>query len=168
MKPTEELMHEHAIILHMLSGAERMAQSIGMTRIVNTARVKEVIDSSRHFTNGCHHSKEEKHLFVRLEEKGMTKERGPIAVMLNEHRMGRELIRQIETALQAYQSGKMEASETIGQSILRYVELLRAHIAKKNNILFPMGDRLLSAEDQQFLKKSFKVVEETRNCNGCS
>ena len=160
MKPTEELMHEHEIILHMLSGAERLAQSIGTSRSVDTAKVKDVIDFSRHFTDGCHHSKEEKHLFVRLEEKGMPKEQGPIAVMLSEHRMGRELIRQIETALQEYQSGKKEASESIGQSILRYVELLRAHIAKENNILFPMGDRLLTSEDQQFLEKSFKIVEE--------
>jgi hemerythrin-like domain-containing protein len=160
MKPTEELMHEHEIILHMLSGAERLAQSIVTTHTVDTAKVKNVIDFSRHFTDGCHHSKEEKHLFVRFVEKGMPKEQGPIAVMLNEHRMGRDLILQIETALQEYQSGKKEASDSVGQSMLRYVELLRAHIAKENNILFPMGDRLLSADDQQFLEKSFKIVEE--------
>lgn len=160
MKPTEELMHEHEIILHMLSGAERLAQSIVTTHTVDTAKVKDVIDFSRHFTDGCHHSKEEKYLFVRLVEKGMPKEQGPIAVMLNEHRMGRELIRQIETALQEYETGKKEENDIVGQSMLRYVELLRAHIAKENNILFPMGDRLLSVDDQQFLEKSFKIVEE--------
>jgi hemerythrin-like domain-containing protein len=160
MKPTEELMHEHAVILHMLSGAERLAQSILSTHIVEIAKVTDVIDFSRHFTDGCHHSKEEKHLFVRLVEKGMSKEQGPIAVMLNEHRMGRELIRQIETSLQEYRSGKKEASDSVSQSMLRYVELLRAHIAKENNILFPMGDRILTPDDQQSLEKAFKNVEE--------
>ena len=160
MKSTEELIHEHTIILHLLTDVERLAQSILTTHIVDVATVKDIIDFSRNFTDGCHHSKEEKHLFVRLEEKGMPKEQGPIAVMLNEHQVGRELIRQIETALQEYEKGKKDANDIVGQSMLRYVKLLRAHIAKENNILFPMADRLLSAEDQQFLEKSFKIVEE--------
>jgi hemerythrin-like domain-containing protein len=160
MKPTEELKHEHEIIMHMLSGAERFAQSILSTHTVEIAEVAEVIDFSRHFTDGCHHSKEEKHLFVRLQERGMSQDQGPIAMMLYEHGVGRKFILSLETSLKEYQSGKQEAAKAIGETLLQYINLLRTHIAKENNILFPMGDRLLTDEDQQFLEKSFKIVEE--------
>jgi hemerythrin-like domain-containing protein len=160
MKPIEELKHDHEIILHMLSGAERLAQSIVSTSTVNTIKVKDVIDFSRHFTDGCHHSKEEKHFFVRLQDRGMEKDQGPIAVMLHEHRLGRELIQGIESALNEYESGKQEASAAVAQTILRYIELLRAHIAKENNILFPMSDRFLTPDDQHSLEESFKIIEE--------
>jgi hemerythrin-like domain-containing protein len=158
MKPIEELKQDHEIILHMLSGAERLAQSIVSTRFVNTAKVKDVVDFSRHFTDGCHHSKEEKHFFVRLQDRGVAKEQGPIAVMLHDHRMGRELIQEIESALNEYESGKQEASETVAQTMLRYIELLRAHITTENNIYFPMSDRFLTPDDQHSLEISFKMI----------
>jgi hemerythrin-like domain-containing protein len=160
MKPTEELMHEHTIILHMLSGAEKLAQTVKETHAVDLNKVEKVIDFSRHFTDGCHHAKEEKHLFVRLNELGMPSEQGPIAVMLHEHRMGRELIQRLESALISFRSGSQEAIDTICQTTSQYSELLRAHIAKENNILFPMADRLLSSDDQHSLEKSFKFIEE--------
>lgn len=160
MKPTDELKHEHEVILHMLSGVERVGQSILSTHSVDTQKVKNVIDFSRHFTDGCHHGKEEKHLFVKLADHGMAKDQGPIAVMLREHQMGREFIRKIETALQEYESGKKEVADTIGQTLMQYAELLRAHINKENSILFPMCDRMFTRLDQQVLEESFKKVEE--------
>lgn len=160
MKPSDELMHEHEIILHMLSGAEHLAQSILSTDDVEIAKVKDIIDFSRNFTDGCHHRKEEKHFFLKLQERGMSGEQGPIAVMLYEHSAGRNLIQGLDSALKDYEAGKPEAKLTINQILLEYVELLRAHIAKENNILFPMGDRILTEEDQETLEASFKKVEE--------
>ena len=40
-----------------------------------------------------------------------------------------------------------------------YVELLRAHIDKEDNVLFPLADRLLTSEDQQTILKSFDKHE---------
>jgi hemerythrin-like domain-containing protein len=160
MKPTEELKHDHEIIMHMLAGAEKLSRSIISTRTVNTVKVKDVIDFSRHFTDMCHHSKEEKHFFVRLQERGMSKDQGPIAVMLYEHRLGRELIHEIENALNQYELGKKEDSETVAKTMLRYIELLKAHIAKENNILFPMSEKILTPADQHSLEESFKIIEE--------
>ena len=42
---------------------------------------------------------------------------------------------------------------------LGYVRLLRAHINKEDNVLYPMGERILTAEDQQWLAKEFDRVE---------
>ena len=160
MKAIEELQKDHEIILSMLSGIERLASTILTTKTVDADKVRDMIEFSRSFTDGYHHTKEEKHYFVRLQDRGMPKDQGPIAVMLMEHQMGRDLVRVIESALNEYQSGQEKSSESITQAILRYVQLLKAHIAKENNILFPMSERFLSTEDQQYLEESFKNINE--------
>jgi hemerythrin-like domain-containing protein len=160
MKPTEELVHDHTIILHMLAGAEKLAQSIKTTRTVDPRNVERMIDFSRNFTDGCHHTKEEKHLFPKLQERGMPANQGPIAVMLHEHRVGRDLIKGIESALNVHRSGRQDALDLLSETILQYVGLLRAHIDKENNVLFPMSDRFLSPDDQKSLEESFKFIEE--------
>ncbi|MGD0589861.1 MAG: hemerythrin domain-containing protein [Bacteroidota bacterium] len=166
MKPTEILMHEHTIVLKMLEGAERVAQTIETTHEVNVEKIGKIIDFSRNFTDGCHHAKEEKHFFPRLQERGMSKEQGPIAVMLHEHRIGRELIRSLEQALYDHKLGKIDAAGRITQFIRQYIELLRAHIAKENNVLFPMSGRYLTTEDQSSLERAFNELEERETGKG--
>jgi len=39
------------------------------------------------------------------------------------------------------------------------VALLRAHIDKEDNVLFPMADQLLTAADQKELTEAFEKVE---------
>ncbi len=160
MKPTDELRHEHEVILHMLSGAERIARSAINSGDVDIGKVLNIIDFSRHFIDGCHHNKEEKYLFTLLQERGITGRQGPIAVMLFDHQRGRDLVASIDSALKEYQAGKKEAGGVVGRSLLQYVGILRAHISKENEILFPMTDRLLTAEDQESLESSFRDVEE--------
>lgn len=160
MKATEELIQEHTVILHMLGGVTKLAQTIQTTGEVDVKKVEKIIDFSRHFTDGCHHAKEEKHLFVRLQQHGMSSNYGPVAVMLHEHQLGRNLIKEAENALQDYQSGKKEAVGVLSQALLKYVELLRAHIDKENNVLFPMSDNILTPDDQKYLEESFRSIEE--------
>jgi hemerythrin-like domain-containing protein len=159
-------MHEHTIVLKMLEGAERVAQTIETTHEVNVEKIGKIIDFSRNFTDGCHHAKEEKHFFPRLQERGMSKEQGPIAVMLHEHRIGRELIRSLEQALYDHKLGKIDAAGRITQFIRQYIELLRAHIAKENNVLFPMSGRYLTTEDQSSLERAFNELEERETGKG--
>jgi len=75
-------MHEHKIILQVLDAAEREARRMGETGEVRTERLEQMVDFFRNFADRCHHAKEEKLLFVRMEERGMSREAGPIGVML--------------------------------------------------------------------------------------
>ena len=49
---------------------------------------------------------------------------------------------------------------------LDYVALLREHIAKENNLLFVMGERLLTPADQQRLTKEFEGVDKQKMADG--
>ena len=44
-------------------------------------------------------------------------------------------------------------------SLLAYAKLLRRHIQKEDNVLYPMADRVLTGQDQQALAEAFEKVE---------
>lgn len=159
MTPTETLKHEHQIILLVLGGAEREAHAIRSGASPDLVKLREIIDFARNFMDRCHHGKEERHLFELMIERGMSKEFGPIGVMLHEHEQGRSLVQGVAAALAQLESGEQAAAATLARALIDLSELLRAHIYKEDNILYPMADRLLSPADQQALAEAFERVE---------
>lgn len=159
MTATETLRHEHQVILLVLGAAEREAQSIQDSGTVRTEAVAEMVDFFRNFADICHHAKEEKLLFVKMEERGMPAHNGPIAVMLHEHDEGRRLVRAVAEALPKASQGDPIALAAVRDNLRTYADLLRAHIAKEDNILYPMADGLFSVEDQRSLSEAFDRVE---------
>src|SRR5581483_6161997 len=159
MTPTEMLRHDHEIILRFLEDAEQTASSINTTGQVDTVEIARMIDFLRNFADNNHHSKEEHHFFVTLVEHGMPVGHGPIAVMLCEHEEGRQLLKTIENAVADAKAGVASAIKRIADSLFLYVELLRAHIEKENEILFPIADSLLDPAEQTALTAELQLVE---------
>jgi hemerythrin-like domain-containing protein len=159
MTPIEMLMHEHQIILLVLDGAEREARRIQDRGSVRPETIEEMLDFFRNFADRCHHGKEEDLLFVKMQERGMPVEGGPIGAMLHEHEYGRGLIQAMASALPPAASGDPAAVAAVRENLLAYARFLRAHIAKEDNILYPMADQLLTAEDQRGLLAEFERVE---------
>lgn len=150
MTPTEELKHEHNIILHVLKAAQKQVDQTGGP---DPAIVSEMIDFFVNFVDRCHHTKEEKHLFPKMEEHGIRHEGGPIGVMLQEHGQGRSLVAAMREGLAANDTAAMK------NHLLDYVHLLQSHIGKENEVLFVMADKVLSDTEQQDLSKAFAKVE---------
>jgi hemerythrin-like domain-containing protein len=72
----------------------------------------------------------------------------------------------LEQALYDHKLGKIDAAGRITQFIRQYIELLRAHIAKENNVLFPMSGRYLTPKDQSSLERAFNELEERETGKG--
>jgi hemerythrin-like domain-containing protein len=159
MKPTEELMKEHETILVVLDVLERICTQIEEGSAFKPGDVGRILDFLRRFADGCHHAKEEKHLFPALEHAGIPRERGPIGVMLSEHELGRKYIAGIAAALERY-GKEEEAAEEIVRSARAYSHLLRAHISKENQVLFPMAERVLPPNVQEEISGAFAHLEE--------
>ena len=159
MGATEDLMTEHRAIERMLAVLDAAAGRIEAGEKVRAGLFREAVDFVRNFADRCHHGKEEENLFPRLEQRGVPSSGGPIGVMLFEHEEGRGLIGAIDAALDAYERGDAAAARTIAQSARAYVELLRGHIWKEENVLFPMADQVLNAEDQGDLAERFERIE---------
>lgn len=159
MIPTETLKHEHDVILLVLEAVEREARAIRHAGKVDAERVGKMIDFIRNFADKCHHAKEENLLFVRFEQRGIPREGGPIGVMLAEHEKGRAHVRVVAEALPKAAQGDRHAAQAVADNLMDYVLLLRAHIDKENNVLYPMGDRALTEDDQRSLAEAFAKVE---------
>jgi len=158
MRPTETLMREHQIILAVLDAAAREVQRMQETGEVRMERLEQMVDFFRNFADRCHHAKEEKLLFVRMEERGMSREAGPIGVMLYEHDLGRGYVRAVAEALPRAGNDPV-ARQAVQDNLAQYIQLLRDHIYKEDYILYPMADQLLLPEDQRALEEAFERVE---------
>ena len=75
---------------------------------------------------------------------------GPIGVMLEEHAEGRALIVAMETT----------AGADRVTNVRRYVRLLRAHIDKENDVLFPIADSVIDDTTRLALTRDFSAMAD--------
>jgi hemerythrin-like domain-containing protein len=159
VKATEILMEEHRIIERVLSALERATNRLGKGQDVYLRFFTGTTVFIKKFADGCHHQKEEGILFPALIANGLSKESGPVAVMLAEHEEGRHLTQKMRQALERLQSSDEVARNELVQNAQGYIKLLRQHIYKEDNILFPMADKVIPADQQQQILDAFKLFE---------
>jgi hemerythrin-like domain-containing protein len=159
MYATEILKNEHRVIEKVLDCLERMSNRAFAEDRLDGVSARQALDFFRHFADGCHHGKEEQHLFPMLEARGFPREGGPTGVMLHEHDLGRRHIAAMTDALPAAETGDARAVGEFARHALAYVQLLREHIWKEDHRLFPMADQVLTEEAQRSLLQSFADVE---------
>ena len=153
---TKILNEEHEGIKRVLALIEKARERVEKGQSLPLAFIPEVLDFIKTFADTCHHGKEEGVLFPLLEKRGIPKENGPIGMMLMEHNTGRD---NVKTAGEAFQNGEIKESL---DHLLDYANLLYGHIDKENNILYPMGNEVLTPADQEYLKKEFDKVEREK------
>jgi hemerythrin-like domain-containing protein len=155
MNPTQILVDEHSVILRVLSALEKMAQQTEQVGLVDPETGGQFVDFIATFADRCHHGKEEDQLFPALFAKGMPKEAGPIAVMLGEHDEGRVLVRRMRAAV----GGEGDPAADYAAAARSFVGLLRDHIAKENEVLFPMAEAMLTPDEKRDVLAAFERVE---------
>jgi len=132
----EELREDHNKILQSLDNLENVIKE----QIINQEQIREFLEFTANFAEP-HHHKEENVLFPKLEEKGIPNEGGPIGMMLFEHTMKRNYIKELKQAVQNNNdAGIIENSRAV-------ISLMRDHIWKENNILYPCAEDVLNEED---------------------
>jgi hemerythrin-like domain-containing protein len=159
MRPTEILIKEHDAILLMLKILEAVAARIEKNEQVNPEHPSQIVEFIQVFADKCHHGKEENLLFKSMTKAGVPEEGGPVAVMLSEHEMGRDFVRNMDAAASAFAKGDKSAADKFIQNARGYISLLSQHIQKENMVLFPLADRVISQEEQQQLVSDFDKVE---------
>jgi hemerythrin-like domain-containing protein len=153
---SHDLKHEHEAILVALNVIEKIVERFRKNEETDTKDIEDIMEFLKVFADKCHHGKEEGFLFPALEKVGIRNEQGPIGVMLSEHQQGRSLIKQMQESM----INQIIDKTAFVHAASSYVNLLRNHIEKENNVLFPMGDARLSAADQMKLLTEFENHEE--------
>ncbi len=162
MKATKELKNEHEGILLMLRILDAVSTKMNTGEKIQTDHLDGMVEFFRVFVDKCHHGKEEDFLFPAMEKAGVTRENGPIEVMLSEHTMGRSLMARISEAVTQYKSEKESAPDEFCSASAEYIALLTRHIDKENNTLFPMADMRLTPQEDQQLVEAFEQLENDR------
>jgi len=157
MQATDDLKHEHRVIELVLTGLERIAERARTAHTFEQSAAERALEILRNFADKCHHGKEERHLFPLLEERGVPRD-GPIGVMLQEHEQGRGHIRaMVQAAADAARNAGSLA--LFAEHAAEYIELLRQHIQKEDNVLFQMAEQVLTQADDRRLVEAFEAIE---------
>ncbi len=149
MRPTDDLRDEHRAVLVAVSILEGIAERTEKGEAVPKEHLEQLNEFLHGFVDKCHHGKEETALFPAMQAAGVPGKGGPIGAMLLEHEAGRALVR------------KMAEGKGFAPAAREYAALLRGHIEKENDVLFPMADKVLSDGVQQRLEQEFERIEET-------
>lgn len=159
MFATEILRKEHEAILKMLDALDQTSLQLLGGASVKPSTLEGLLEFFQLFADRCHHGKEEDLLFPLLERRGISRERGPIGVMLSEHDQGRELIQKMKAAAAEYEKEPHAARKRWSEAATVYSQLLREHIMKENNILFRMAEQMLTPDEQTSLAAEFEKAE---------
>lgn len=154
-KAVEDLKKEHEAILFTLQILDKIVTLIGKREAVSKEDMSDLINFLKEFADKCHHGKEEGILFPAMVSAGVAEKGGPIGVMLSEHVMGRKLISNMATAI----SDNVDY-DSFAKSAEEYTGLLKNHIQKENNVLFPMAEKVLSETKLEEIYAGFEEHEE--------
>ena len=122
-----------------------MAHLVELEKVINQSpidhgKIKEFLHFTETFAEP-HHQKEEQVLFPALEKKGIPNEGGPIGIMLMEHTAKRDYLVKMREDLQENNNIKLK------KNTQAMISLLRDHIYKENNILYPCSQDVLTKEE---------------------
>jgi hemerythrin-like domain-containing protein len=149
-------MQEHSLILQALSALEERLDAVEAEAPPDGAYFAKAVEFLRTFADRCHHGKEEGILFeTMVADLDYSRRSGPVAVLTAEHEQGRECIRRMAEA-SALLGRDPAATRQLIQNGRDYIRLLRVHIDREDNVVFPMVDQFLDEADQARLAAEFE------------
>ena len=158
---TKNLEDDHIYVLKLIDIMERMTLSYEPV----ITDMEEAVEIIKNFADGLHHTKEESWLFPLMAERGFSIQQGPVAMMLHEHILGRNFVKEMTYNIDLFKNGDISALALVYQNMRGYSELLRNHIAKENNVLFRMAENALSQDDYATLLNKFQEIENQNSPN---
>ena len=156
---TQRLKDEHQLILRMLALLEENARLTEDGSFKDYQFFLDGVDFIRNYADRFHHAKEEDILFEALIENGMPRANSPVAAMLMEHDLGRAFVKGMEEAALQALSGKHGQEAAIVTNARGYLELLREHIAKEDDILYPLAERVIPEEKRDGIVEGYHAAE---------
>ena len=165
--PTRILRDQHRNILKIADLLEEVLSREPEPGAFDYASIEDCVAFIRLYADALHHGKEEDLLFPELEAVGMSRNSGPIAVMLHEHEQGRAYARSMAESIPAARAGDEKAQRRLVRAGQGYIALIRGHILKEDNILFNMADQMIDGPTCESLCAAYDGVCQ-RSFDGCT
>jgi DUF438 domain-containing protein len=123
-------------------------------------QMQRAIDFLLEFGDKIHNTKEEKFLFPLMGQKGLPVEGGPIGVMLMEHDAERKLLQKMMAELPSLVEATTTGRHKFAAGGFEYLTIRAEHIWKENDVLYPMGRKVISEEENSTLLQEFKNLDQ--------
>lgn len=118
---------------------EAIANALKTAEGPSPQMVEAFLKYALEYADACHNKKEEEHLFSLLERRGVPRDGGPLAVMLEEHEQSRRLLARLEPAARGCAQGNTQERRDFAAVFAQYSDLLRNHYWRENDILYPIA-----------------------------
>lgn len=155
------LVNEHDNILRMLDVIHKASLDALNGSPINIDDFRKMVDFIRKYADKTHHGKEEQFLF-----KAMTDELGNMGEnlirhgMLVEHDIAWLYVSDLDAGLDACEFKPTdEAKLSVLVAAGSYEQLLRRHIQKENDVVFPFGEKNLSAPSAEWVEAEVMQFE---------
>ncbi len=123
-------------------------------------QMQRAIDFLLEFGDKMHNTKEEKFLFPLMGQKGLPVEGGPIGVMLMEHDAERKLLQNMMAELPSLAEATTAERHKFAAGGFEYLTIRAEHIWKENDVLYAMGRKVISEEENVTLLNAFKTLDQ--------
>lgn len=151
---------EHRSISAILHGMEYLVDRVRTRKARIDPRVfSAMIYYLDTFSERMHHPKEDRYLFKAMRSRG-AEAAAVVADLEKEHAAGGEALKRLEQSLVRYEEGGDKEFPAFAEAVARFVGGYRDHMHKEEHIVFPLAQRLLSAQDWAAIDRAF---EENRD-----
>ena len=141
--PAQVLLDEHRLIEMFLDRMEEALSRLDADAAV-LETVEQVLHFHGHFTEACHHQKEESALFPMLRRKGLSE---TARMLLDDHHSNHEQLLALEQMLPAARQRDPEALGFLLREGRMYIHLTREHIRQEDETLFVLAAEMLDEEE---------------------
>jgi hemerythrin-like domain-containing protein len=154
MKATDLLRDDHRLIERTLAALAMATVQLEQSAPVRPGFFLGVVEFFEGFVHGVHYRREEGVFFPAMERAGAPRTAGPLAVAIREHEESRGIARAMRSAAERWGAGDESARQQLAEDARRYVSLLKQHIAREDQLLFPMAEDMIPGEDH------FQLVDD--------
>jgi hemerythrin-like domain-containing protein len=166
MTAIDILMEEHQLIIQTIGALEAYTEAIIRNESIDQSDLGRFVQFIREFADRHHHGKEEDVLFKTMIDNGFPKEQGPLAVMLHEHDVGRGFVETLAEKSSIERSWSEEDRSQIVESARGFGALLRSHILKEDQILYPMARNALPPDVMTVVDQTCAEIDARSDGSG--
>lgn len=152
------LVAEHELIERNMAVLKTCLEAIELSVEVNMVQLGRALDFLLQFGDKIHNAKEEQCLFPLMGQKGIPVQGGPLGVMLMEHEAERQLLAKMQGLMPGFTDLPFAERLQFKAEGMEYLQIRADHIWKENDVLYPMGRKLLTEADNQDLLAEFSRI----------
>lgn len=150
---------EHRSIAAVLGSLRRLAREGWRAPRVDTGVFGAMVNYLENFADRVHHPKEDRYLFAVLRRRGAQPE-ALIAELEREHAEGAPALRDLTQSYARLEAAGDKGLPAFAQAVEVFAQAYFEHMRKEEEELFPLAERLFTAEDWAAIDRAF---EENRD-----